>query len=534
MLHFPRWKVIMITLTCLLGFLFALPNFFSDEETQNFPSWLPSSKINLGLDLQGGTYMLLEVGVDQVIAERMEAVQDDVRQTLRKERIGYTGLRVVGDVVSFRLRDEATREKAIELVEALAQPITNNLLSVTAVDLDVDEDENGLIIVTLSDQGRIERRRNAVQQSIEIVRRRVDELGTREPTIQGEGDDRILIQVPGLQDPNELRDMLNTTAKLTFHLVDEATSQTDIARGRVSPGSKVMNYADGVSQPISVRRRVMVSGENLIDAQASFNQQTGQPIVSLRFDMVGARKFGDATRANVGRRFAVVLDDEVISAPNINEPIPSGRAQISGGFTVKTANDLAVLLRAGALPAPLAILDERSVGPDLGADTVAAGKMASIIGLVGVIVFIILSYGLFGIFANGALLVNITILFGALSAIGATLTLPGIAGIVLTIGMAVDANVLVFERIREELKLGRPPFQAVDLGYKQALSTILDANITTLISAIILFQFGSGPIKGFAITLTIGIITSVFTAVTLSRFFITLWLRKKQPTSLNL
>ena len=534
MLNFPRWKVILITLTCLLGVLFALPNFFSDQDTQKFPSWMPSSKVNLGLDLQGGTYMLLEVGVDAVVAERMEAVQDDVRQALRRERIGYTGLRVAGDVVSFRLRDEADKENAIDQVKQLAQPITNNLMSVAAVDLEVSEDENGLITVSITEAGRIERRRNAVQQSIEIVRRRVDELGTREPTIQGEGVDRILIQVPGLQDPRELRDMLNTTAKLTFHLVDEATSASDIARGQVSPGSKIVNFVDNAQPPISIRRRAMVVGENLIDAQASFDQQNGQPTVSLRFDVTGARKFGDATRANVGRRFAIILDGEVISAPNINEPIPSGRAQIAGGFTVKTANDLAILLRAGALPAPLAIMDQRSVGPGLGADNVAAGKIAAVIGLFGVVVFIILSYGLFGVFANAALFINIAILFGSLSALGATLTLPGIAGIVLTIGMAVDANVLVFERIREEIKKGQAPFKAVDTGYSQALSTILDANITTLISAIILFQFGSGPIKGFAITLTIGIITSVFTAVTLSRLFITLWLRRTKPATLNL
>jgi protein-export membrane protein SecD len=537
MLNFPRWKIVFILLTCVLGILAAVPNFFTRDQVANFPVWLPSSQVNLGLDLQGGSHMLLEVDVEAVIAERLEALIDDVRQSLRRVRDGvrvnYTGLRIVGSEVHFRLRDVTQEAEAIDRVELLAQPITSNLLTANLTDLEVEALGDGLLAVRLTPEGVNQRRINAVQQSIEIVRRRVDEMGTREPTIQRQGTDRILVQVPGLQDPRELRDMLNTTAKLTFHLVDETASPTDIESGRLPPGSMVINAADGVSPPISVRRRAMVAGENLVDAQPSFDQQTGRPVVSIRFDVAGARQFGDATRANVNRRFAIVLDNEFISAPVIREPITGGRAQISGGFTVQTATDLSILLRAGALPAPLTILEERSVGPDLGADSIAAGKIAAIIGLILVVVFILLSYGFFGLAANVALAVNVAMLFGALSFIGATLTLPGIAGIVLTVGMAVDANVLVFERIREELRAGKVPFAAVDNGYSQALSTILDANITTLIAAVILFQFGSGPIKGFAVTLTIGIITSVFTAVTLTRLFLAIWLRRKRPTTIT-
>ncbi|MGY8986586.1 MAG: protein translocase subunit SecD, partial [Sphingomonadales bacterium] len=397
---------------------------------------------------------------------------------------------------------------------------------------DVDGGDEGSVTVTLTEAGILERRQNAVQQSIEIVRRRVDEMGTREPTIQRQGVDRILVQVPGLQDSSELRDMLNTTAKLTFHMVDETTSRDDIARGRVSPGSRILPMTDGGGQ-MAIRRRAIVSGENLVDSQPSFDQN-GSPSVGFRFDIAGAKKFGEITRQNSGRLFAIVLDEEIISAPRIKEPILGGSGQIVGGFTVEAANNLSILLRAGALPAPLTILEERSVGPDLGADSVAAGKTASIIGFAAVIVFIVLTYGWFGVAANGALIFNIALLGGLLSIIGATLTLPGIAGVVLTVGMAVDANVLIFERIREEIRAGKNPFRAVDSGYSQALSTILDANITTLIAAIILFQFGSGPIKGFAVTLTVGIITSVFTAVTLTRLFISIWLRSKRPATLKL
>ena len=532
MLHFPRWKITVILAVCLLGFLSALPNFLPEDRLKDIPGWLPSRQVSLGLDLQGGSHMLLEVGVQTVIDERLDTLQDDVRIALRRERIGYTGLIIRDGEVSFRLRDAADEDKALKVVRDLAQPVSSNLSVVPADDIEIELRDDGKIAVRPSEQGAAELKRRAVQQSIEIVRRRVDELGTREPTIQSQGDVRILVQVPGLDDPQDLIDMLGKVAKMSFHLVDETTSASDIARGRVAPGSVVYPSADDGGAPLAVRRRAMVSGENLVDARPSFDQQSGIPVVTFRFDVTGARKFGNATKANVGRRFAIVLDNEIISAPVIREPITGGRGQISGSFTVKSANNLSILLRAGALPAPLIIKEQRSVGPDLGADSIAAGKMAAIFGLTAVVIFIILSYGLFGVAANIALFVNLILILGALSVLQATLTLPGIAGIVLTIGMAVDANVLVFERIREEIKLGKAPFAAVDNGYSQAMSTIMDANITTLIAAIILFQYGSGPIRGFAVTLSIGIVASVFTAVTVTRLMLTIWLRRTRPTEL--
>lgn len=532
MLDFPRWKITMILAVCLLGFLSAFPNFIPEERLRDIPGWLPSNQVNLGLDLQGGSHMLLEVDVQAVVDERLDTLQDDVRISLRRERIGYTALIIRDNEVSFRLRNEADQENALKAVRELAQPISNNLMAVAVSDIEFELREDGKIAVHMTEQGVNELRQRAVQQSIEIVRRRVDELGTREPTIQRQGDARILVQVPGLQDPRELRELLKTTAKMSFHLVDETTSASDIARGHIAPGSVVYPSTDDGGAPLAVRRRAMVSGENLVDARPSFDSQSGIPVVSFRFDVAGARKFGNVTKANVGRRFAIVLDNQIISAPVIREAITGGSGQISGSFTIESANNLAILLRAGALPAPLTIEEERTVGPELGKDSIDKGKSAAVIGLIAVLVFIVLTYGFFGMAANIALFINLFLIFGALSILQATLTLPGIAGIVLTIGMAVDANVLVFERIREEIRLGKTPFAAVDNGYSQAMSTILDANITTLIAAIIMLFVGSGPVKGFAVTLSIGIVTSVFTAVTVTRLILTIWLRRKRPSKL--
>ena len=534
MLKFSRFKITIIMLTVLLGVLTALPNFFTDEQLESFPSYLPSSKVALGLDLQGGSYMLLEVDMDEVIKERLETVVDDARRVLRKDKHGYTGLKIEDGRVVVRPRHDHDTAAMIKVLQSIAMPIPNAVSVIPPKDLAISEMDDGRIVIELTNEGLVYRRHNAVQQSIEIVRKRVDEMGTREPSIQGQGDDRILVQVPGLQDPRQLREILETTAKLTFHLVDVTVSAEDIARGRVPPGTIIMPHAEEGFAAVAIRRRVMVSGENLVDAQPSFDSRNGRPVISFRFDVTGARKFGEVTRANVGRPFAVVLDGKVLTAPNIQEPILSGSGQISGSYTVESATNMAVLFRAGALPAPMKILEERTVGPDLGADSVAAGKNAALIGLFAVMVFIILTYGWFGVATNVALIVNITLLFGGLSVLGATLTLPGIAGIVLTIGMAVDANVLVFERIREELRAGVTPFAAVDKGYSAAMSTIMDANITTMIAAVILFQFGTGPVKGFAVTLAIGILTSVFTAVTLTRLFIATWLRRKRPQSIKL
>ncbi len=530
MLDFPRWKVILISLVCLWGILASLPNFLTEEQANGLSGFLPSDQVNLGLDLQGGTHMLLTVDVESVIEERLENLVGDVRQALRPQRIGYVDLGVSGQAVTFRLRDPADMPEALRLVRAISQPLASTVFVGGTQELIVDAVSDTRISITLTDEGVLQRRSNAVQQSIEVIRRRIDETGTLEPTIQRQGEDRILLQVPGLADPAELKKRLNTEAKLSFHLVDTTVTPTDIQRGRVPPGTRIMQVANGGGQ-VALKFPAMVSGENLIDAQPSFDI-SNRPVVSFRFDNTGARKFADVTRTNVGRQFAIVLDDEAISVPVINEPILGGSGQIAGSFTVQTASDLAVLLRAGALPAKLTIEEERSVGPDLGADSIAAGKRAALIGLSAVLVFMVLSYGWFGLAANVALAFNILLLFGGLSLLNATLTLPGIAGIVLTIGMAVDANVLVFERIREEYRAGRPPLHALEQGYAQAMSTILDANITTFIAAAILFQLGSGPVKGFAVTLAIGIVTSVFTAIMLTRMILVLWMRRRRPATL--
>jgi preprotein translocase subunit SecD len=534
MLHFPRWKIVLIVLVSVGGLIFVSPNFLSAERAARLPGWLPNQQINLGLDLQGGSHLLLEVEVDAVIRERLEARVSDVRGVLRKARIAYTGLGLVGKAVSVHIRKAEQVDQALELLEDLAAPLSVTLMGGGGKDIVVERVGGNRLTLKLTEEAIEQRRRSAVEQSIEIVRRRIDETGTREPTIQRQGDDRILIQLPGVDDPDRIKRLLGKTAKMTFHLVDPSVSPLEAEAGRLPPGSQLLyeeSDDDGAPpQPHVVRKRVVVSGDMLVDAQTTFDQ--GQPVVSFRFDSQGGRKFGEATKNNVGNQLAIVLDGKVVSAPVIRAAIMGGNGIISGNFTVQKANDLALLLRAGALPAPLKILEERSVGPDLGADSVRAGKIAAVIGFAAVVAFIAFYYGLFGLAANLALMVNMTLIGSALSLLQATLTLPGIAGIVLTIGMAVDANVLIFERIREETRSGKTPMAAVEAGYKRALGTIMDANITTLIAAIILFSLGSGPVKGFAVTLGIGIITSLFTAFTLTRLLITTWLRRRRPNVL--
>ncbi|MEQ9638968.1 MAG: protein translocase subunit SecD [Alphaproteobacteria bacterium] len=538
MLYFAPWKITLVLAVCLIGLAFSVPNFLGAKVNESIPDWLPHNTVNLGLDLQGGSHLLLEVDVKAVAAERLESVVDQVRDALRSKRIGYRGLGVTGSRVTLNVREPGETDTALETIRDLAVPVSTNPLAVASgggLDLAVERDGDSGIIVTLTDEAIADRRRAAIEQSIEIVRRRIDELGTREPTIQRQGEDRILVQVPGLDDPERLKAILGQTAKMVFRLVDITTSPAEAARGRVPPGSELLesNERNPDGSPVDtyvVRKRVMVSGDTLIDAQPSFRD--GQPVVLFRFDSVGGKKFGDVTKDNVGRPFAIVLDGRVISAPVIRSPILGGSGEISGRFTVQEVQDLSLLLRAGALPAPLVILEERTVGPALGADSIAAGKIAAVIAIVAVMVFMIACYGLFGAVADFTLMINMLLILGALSGLQATLTLPGIAGIVLTVGMAVDANVLVFERIREEIRAGKTPFAAMEAGYSRALGTILDANITTFIAAAILFAMGSGPVKGFAVTLGIGIITSVFTAVTVSRLILSLWLRRTRPASL--
>jgi len=510
----------MVILICLLGLIYAAPNALKTDYSEAVPNFAPGKKVSLGLDLQGGSYLLLRVELDVVIAERLESIVAAVRQGLRKDRIGYRNLGVAAGAVTLNIREAADVAKAREILEDLDPQ--------TIVELD----DAGAARITLTETAMVDARSAALQQSIEIVRRRIDETGVREPTIQRQGDDRILVQLPGVDDPERIKALLGQTAKMVFRMVDITASVQDALGGRVPPGSQLLEASDpGPGQPnfYVVRRKVEVSGENLVDAQPTF--QDGQPVVSFRFDTVGAKRFGRTTAENVGQPFAIVLDNKVISAPVIREPIPGGTGIISGNFTVKSANDLALLLRAGALPAPLVVLEERTVGPGLGADSIEAGKLASIIGLVLVIGFMVIAYGLFGVFADIALFFNIALIVGALSALQATLTLPGIAGIVLTIGMAVDANVLIFERIREEIAQGRTPMSAIDSGYKRALTTIIDSNLTTLFAAVFLYSFGSGPIKGFAVTLAIGIVTSMFTAIMVTRFLVVLWLRRRRPAA---
>lgn len=533
MVYFSKWKVITILAIVLLGFAFAVPNLADPKTAETLPEWLPHKQVNLGLDLQGGSHLLLEVQVNAVVAERMTAVGETIRiglRPLRRDRIRY-GLNIRRDRVTVTVRNPKPGD--VQRVQELMINADRNLEPVVS---------GSSVTVRFNEAAIREIQSAAVDQSIEIVRRRVDETGTKEPTIQRQGEDRILLQLPGVDDPERVKRLLGRTAKMSFHLLDHKGSLNDAIRGRVPPGSMLLQAAPNnrqggqhqQPQQYLVRKKVEVSGDRLVDAQPGFDNRTNEPVVSFRFDTVGGKKFGDTTRANVNLPFAIVLDKEVITAPVIREPILGGSGQISGSFSTQDAQDLALLLRAGALPAPLTILEERTVGPGLGADSIAAGKIASIIGLVLVVIFMVIVYGLFGVFADVALLVNIVLILALLSALQATLTLPGIAGIVLTIGMAVDANVLVFERIREEVRAGRTPISAIDAGYSRAITTIIDANLTTLIAAGILFQFGSGPIKGFAVTLIFGIITSMFTAIMLTRLLVVAWLRRRRPSEVPL
>lgn len=533
MLYFSRWQSILIWLCVLVGIAFAVPNLLPQSTRDALPDWSPKQPLTLGLDLRGGSHILLQIDRDSLLEDRLDTVRDDVRSLLRDARIGYTGLSASGTSVQVRVRDAGDIEAAKEALTGMVEPISTGVFGAGVItELEFTEPEPGLFRYTLTGEGINYRVVSAVSQSIEVVSRRVNELGTTEPIIQRQGDDRILVQVPGLDDPQRLKDILGQTAKLTFRFVDQTMSAEDALQGRPPAGTEILYSPDDPPIPYLIETRVIVSGENLVDAQATFDSRTNEPVVSFRFDNQGATRFGQATQQNVGRLFAIVLDEEVISAPQIREPILGGTGQISGNFTVQSANDLAVLLRAGALPADLTIVEERTVGPSLGADSIAAGEFAAIIASIGVVVFMVLAYGTLGIIANIALAANVAIIIGVLSGLGATLTLPGIAGIVLTIGMAVDSNVIIFERVREERANGRSLVQSLDAGFRNAMSTIIDANVTTFIAAAIMFYLGSGPIRGFAVTLAIGIVTTVFTAFLLTRWLIAIWLRRTKPTEL--
>ncbi|WP_299657190.1 protein translocase subunit SecD [uncultured Tateyamaria sp.] len=553
MLQIDSWKRVLIWALCALGLILALPNgFYTRVEQHNdaaqaielgadtpenqamlsqWPEWMPSSLVNLGLDLRGGAHLLAEVQVEDVYASRMEASWPEIRDILRPERATIGTIRLqpsAPDELRVRIGEPAGMQRALQVVRTLAQPV-QTLTGVGANDIVVRADGTDVIVVSLSDEEKLASDERTVQQSLEIVRRRIDEVGTREPTIQRQGSQRILIQVPGIGSAAELKEIIGTTAQLTFNPVVNRTSDENAAPGI---GNKLVPSLDEPGLFYVIESAPVVTGEDLVDAQPSFDQN-GSPAVSFRFNTTGARRFGDYTAENIGSPFAIVLDDEVVSAPVIQSHIPGGSGIITGNFNVEESTNLSVLLRAGALPAELTFLEERTIGPELGQDSIDAGKVATMVAFAAVLVFMGLSYGLFGLFANIALIINIGLIFGLLSMIGATLTLPGIAGIVLTVGMAVDANVLVFERIREELKSSRGPARAIELGYEKALSAILDANITTFITAVILFAMGSGPVRGFAITLGLGILTSVFTAIFVTRLMVVMWFERRRPKTIE-
>ena len=527
MLQFEGWKKLLVIFVILLGVFFALPNLSSNKDGDQInssglsaPSFLPGKHINLGLDLQGGSHLLLRVDMDVVEQERLDSIGETIRQEFRNDKIRFAGLKVIDKAVRVTIRnaDDADKAKAVFSELGNGMTVTNEALD---------------FAISFSDAGLTELQSNTIAQSIEIIRRRLDPEGTKEPIIQRQGLDRVLVQLPGVDDPEAVKRLLGRTAKLTFQLVDmRITAQEAVERGRVPPGSVLLPSDSEEGRNFVVEKRVMVSGEMLENATASFDQNN-QPAVSFQLDSAGAKRFGRVTGSNIGRPFAIILDGKVVSAPTIQSQI-FGSGQITGNFTVAETNELSLILRAGALPAPLVVMEERSIGPGLGADSIEAGKIAAIVGLCLVIIYMFLSYGTFGILADMALLVNVVLIVAALSALQATLTLPGIAGIVLTMGMAVDANVLIFERIREELKRGRSVMAAIDGGYQRAISTIVDSNLTTLFAASFLYIFGSGPIKGFAVTLGIGIATSMFTAVMVTRLFIVLWLERKKPNELVL
>jgi preprotein translocase subunit SecD len=517
MLYFSRLKIAVIVGICVLGALFCLPNVMRAP----IPG-IPWRQVHLGLDLRGGSYLLLEVDMGAVVKERLDSMADAARQALVKAHIIYQGVTTdpAQSRVVVRLRDTAQTNDALAALRALTNPNDTPDFTVAS--------GNGGIELTLSQAALRDRSTSAVQQSIEIVRRRIDETGVLDPEIARQGDNRIVVQLPGVEDPNRIKELIGTTAHMTFRLLDDTANLA----GPPPPGVDYLPMQNNPSQKVAVRRRIEVDGANLTDARAGQNPQTGEWVVNFTFDSIGARRFGDVTRANVGKPFAIVLDNRVISAPVIREPITGGRGQISGNFDARGATDLALLLRAGALPAPLTVVEERTVGPELGADSIRAGAISLAVGFILVVAFMAAFYGLFGWYANVALIVNLILQVAILSLLEATLTLPGMAGILLTLGMAVDANILINERIREEVRNGRTPLSAMEAGFKRAYSTIIDSNVTALLAHVMLFVFGTGPVRGFAVTITVGIVTTLFSAILVARLMMVRWYVARRPAAL--
>jgi len=530
MLDFPRWKVWLVSILLIVGVALAVPSFFPESRLAQLPGFVPKQQVNLGLDLAGGSYLLLEADTSGVASQRLEVMEETIRTEMRRAnpRIEIGNVSASGAQLSFMVRNPQQVDAAVELARTLTQPagLTGQR------DWNVNVLDMNRVVVRPTEAGLANALDSAMNTAREVVYNRVDPEGTREVTVIRQGADRILVQVPGLEDPEGLKSLLGKTAKLDFKLVDLNADPAQVAEGRAPPGSEVLPMADGGA--IAVQRRTMVSGDQLIDASQSFDQNN-QAVVSIRFDGAGGRRFAKVTQENVNKPFAIILDDVVLSAPNINEPILGGQAQISGNFNVQTANDLAIQLRSGKLPVELKVIEERTVGPELGQESIEKGMIAGIIGTVLILAFMILTYGRFGVYADIALILNVVLILGvmALFSSALSLTLPGIAGFVLTIGAAVDANVIINERIREEYARGRTIIQAIEHGYKEAQTAIFDANITNVIAGVLLYYFGSGPVRGFAVVLMIGIVTSVFTAVTVTRMFVSLWLRKR-PTELRI
>ncbi len=532
MLDFPRWKVWLVIVSIMFGILCAVPSMMTEKSREQLPGWWQAIHINLGLDLSGGSHLLLEADVNDVRKQQLDRMEESVRTEMRRAdpRIEISDISTAGNALNFLVREPTQLDSAVKLARAL----TNGVGITGQRDWDVTVRDGTRIVMVPTETGTANEINLAMETARNVVAKRIDPDGTKEVTVVRQGADRILVQVPGLQDPEGLKRLLGKTAKLEFKLVDLEADPGEVSQGRAPAGSQVLPYPTDPAGAIAVKRRVMVSGDELNNAQQGFDQQNNSPTVSLTFNSQGGRKFGRATSENVGKPFAIILDGVVISAPNINEPILGGNAQISGGFTVESANELAISLRSGKLPVALKVVEESTVSPELGQDSINKGVLAGIAATFALIAYMVLTYFRFGVYTTLALLLNAVLVLGGMSIFNATLTLPGIAGFVLTIGAAVDANVLINERIREEIRRGRQTMQAVEFGYKEASTAIFDANITNVISAIILFWFGSGPIKGFAVVLAIGIMTSVFTGVTFTRLLVADYLRRNRPKMLNL
>ncbi|QNM83866.1 protein translocase subunit SecD [Sphingomonas sabuli] len=529
MLDFPRWKVMMIWGVVLLGVLFAIPSLLPQSARQHYPSWLPSSTINLGLDLAGGSHLLLEADIADLSKQRLQAMEDTVTTELRRgdPRIPISDLSSSGGRVSFTVTDPALVDAAVQRLRATTQGV-----GLTGQrDWDIGVVDQNRIVVSPTDAGMKTALSDALTVARDVVRRRIDPQGTKEVTVITQGSDRILVQVPGVEDPEALKRLIGQTARLEFKLVDLEADPNQVQQGRAPAGSEVLPMVEGGA--IAVKRRVMVSGDQLVDAKQGFDQD-GRAVVDITFNPAGARRFGRTTQENVGKPFAIILDNKVLSAPNINEPILGGRAQISGSFTVETANDLAISLASGKLPVKFNFIEERTVGPELGKDSIQKGAIASVVATLAVIAFMLVTYGRFGVYATAALVANAFMILAIMAIFNASLTLPGIAGFVLTIGAAVDANVLINERIREEQRRGRKVVDAIETGYHEAMRAIWDANITNVIAASLMWYFGSGPVRGFAVVLMIGIVTSVFTAVNFTRMLVAQWVRRARPRTLNI